>query len=278
MADKIHTSQREEGWSSYWDCRSIESQLSFCETDALLSIFAQYLPIRGKVLEAGCGLGKWVIYLQKTGIITIGIDGNLGCLKRIKEFDKNCKVGVGEVSKLPFKDKSIDAYISLGVVEHFEDGPLQALREAERVLKPGGVAIIEVPYLNFLRRFVLPFKLIFRIVRRRIGKTPQDYYFSEFRYTGTELADFLKKSGFTVKEILPKDDNHPHRNIGLWLDFPFVRRKGRDDSCHELNIFGRILSGMFNKISPWISCACVVCVGFKSSNYHKATVAIGDNE
>ena len=50
-------------------------------------------------------------------------------------------------------DNQYDAYISIGVVEHRIDGPEPFLVEANRVLKPGGIAFISVPYVNPLRRF-----------------------------------------------------------------------------------------------------------------------------
>ena len=41
-----------------------------------------------------------------------------------------------------FKNEEFDVYLSFGVVEHFEQGPIKALKEARRVLKKGGDLII----------------------------------------------------------------------------------------------------------------------------------------
>ena len=55
----------------------------------------------------------------------------------------------GDILDLKYPDAHFDAYISQGVIEHFEEGPQQALNEAWRVLKPDGLAFITVPYLNW---------------------------------------------------------------------------------------------------------------------------------
>ena len=48
---------------------------------------------------------------------------------------------------LPFKDESFDAVISMDVLEHVTD-PFLAARELARVLKPGGVLYIDLPFLQ----------------------------------------------------------------------------------------------------------------------------------
>jgi SAM-dependent methyltransferase len=47
-------------------------------------------------------------------------------------------------SRLPFPDASFDFVFSKSVVEHMHD-PIDLAREAQRVLKPGGVAVIMTP-------------------------------------------------------------------------------------------------------------------------------------
>lgn len=261
MADIIHSSEKDVTWDRYWSYRSIERELDFCRTDGLLPVFKRFLPKNGLILEAGCGIGRWVIYFKKRGYNIIGLDNNPTCLSKIKAYDKKIKTIQGRVELLPIEDNILSAYISLGVIEHFEQGPHDALKEAYRVLKKGGLAIVEVPYLNILRKIILPFKRLFRIIRRKLNREPQNYYFAEFRYTVTELKKFLGMAGFEIIFVAPKDDTSPNRNIGLWLDFSFLRNKTKDDCEHAMNFFGSLLSQLFNFISPWISCACVVCVG-----------------
>jgi len=43
-------------------------------------------------------------------------------VEKAKEFDPDLPIVVGDVQNLDYPDSSFDAYISLGVVEHFEEG------------------------------------------------------------------------------------------------------------------------------------------------------------
>ncbi|MDO8584849.1 MAG: class I SAM-dependent methyltransferase [bacterium] len=64
-------------------------------------------------------------------------------------IDKNYEsAGVvkGDAHNLPFQDESFDAVICKSVLEHVED-PFRVVAELRRVLKPGGLGLIYVPFL-----------------------------------------------------------------------------------------------------------------------------------
>ena len=105
-----------------------------------------------KILEAGCGLGGWVnyFYLKKFQVVGLEIDDEL--VQQVKRYNSKIPVEKGDIFNIHYPDSHFDAYISLGVIEHFEEGPIAALREANRVLKNGGLAFITVPYLNIFRK------------------------------------------------------------------------------------------------------------------------------
>jgi SAM-dependent methyltransferase len=54
---------------------------------------------------------------------------------------------VGDAHRLPFEDGSIDGLICQAVIEHVKN-PQKVVDEAQRVLKPGGVLYLEVPFLQ----------------------------------------------------------------------------------------------------------------------------------
>lgn len=68
----------------------------------------------------------------------------------IVAYDSTDVLGVAE--RLPFKDNSFDAALSLNVLEHVKD-PFQAARELMRVLKPGGELMCVAPFLQPLHGY-----------------------------------------------------------------------------------------------------------------------------
>ncbi len=69
---------------------------------------------------------------------------------------------VGDVQRLPFADASVDLIVATGLIEHVDDDRA-LLNEAFRVLKPGGIAHFELPFLQFYhddpvdyRRYTVP--------------------------------------------------------------------------------------------------------------------------
>jgi SAM-dependent methyltransferase len=63
----------------------------------------------------------------------------------IVDYDTTDIIGVGE--RLPFKDNTFDAVISIAVLEHVRD-PFICAKEISRVLKPGGELFCSVPFLQ----------------------------------------------------------------------------------------------------------------------------------
>ena len=55
---------------------------------------------------------------------------------------------VGDIHALPFADDSQDAIVCMSVLEHVED-PITATKELYRVLKPGGLCFVYVPFLYY---------------------------------------------------------------------------------------------------------------------------------
>ena len=68
----------------------------------------------------------------------------------IVNYDTTDVLGVGEA--LPFKDGSVDAVISIAVLEHVRD-PFKCASEIVRILKPGGDLVCAVPFLQPLHGY-----------------------------------------------------------------------------------------------------------------------------
>lgn len=269
MAYKQYVPDTSEDWDTYWSQTSIEKELQIVKTDGLQPIFEKYLKKKAINVEAGCGLGKWVIDLQTKGYQILGLDTYVKGLVTLKDYNPDLELIGSDVAKLGFKNNSIDAYISLGVVEHFEEGPQVPLKEAYRTVKPGGIALIEVPYdspLRIISRFLFKTKVMVktpvRIVVETFGirskRTLPKRKFYEYRYTKHELSHFAHEAGFVVEEMLAKDDLDEHRSIMLWSDFPFLRHS--DGELFHLNQIGVLIKKILETVSPFTYSALIVAV------------------
>lgn len=237
-----------------WSERTVAGEIKSCNTRSLIEIFNHYIDQKNvRILEAGCGLGGWVHYFYKRGYDIVGVEYESDIVHRVKEFDQLLPIVQGDVNHLKFPDNSFDVYISLGVIEHFEEGTQKAISEARRVLKPGGLAFITVPYLNFFRRMVVhPLRNLYFGYRRAKGEGD---YFWEYRYTKRELAQFLESGGFElvytgIDDYIPEDRTH---HIGLYADFFFLRKKNGE--IWGLNFMGRIILFLTRLFSPWLVCS-----------------------
>lgn len=255
MSYKLYSAKAPEDQNdNQWTQRSVKGEIESCITRTLGRIFNEFLQNKSlKILEAGCGLGGWVYFLKEKGHDIIGLEYEQRIVERVREYDPDFPILQGDVTELDFKDNTFDAYISLGVIEHFEEGPRKALSEAERVLKPGGLAFISVPYLNIFRLlFVHPLRSFYFFLRSLSGKKR---HFWEYRYSKKELRNFLEDCGFKViyegiDDYIPHDRRH---HIGLWADFFFLRKKGGE--IWELNSPGKLILKMGSFLSPWLFCS-----------------------
>ncbi|MFW9829031.1 MAG: class I SAM-dependent methyltransferase [Candidatus Thorarchaeota archaeon] len=270
----IDNNPKSSFWDVMWSTRTIEQELEACKIETAPRIlFLRLLPKNGKIIDAGCGLGKWVLFLTKKGYKVIGVDNNKIAIEKLKKFDSSIKLEAGDILNLDFPENFFDAYISMGVVEHFEEGPLAVLKEAYRVLKPNGLIFLSTPTVNIIRKIFIQSALtiilrVFQLIRnikiknrkKKKLKKKQYYHFIEYRYTLKELQDFLEKSNFKVLKAVPHDfhDSKNH-SIGLGVDFPFLKKKNSVN--FELNFIGKILLRILDGISPWFACASVLCVG-----------------
>jgi SAM-dependent methyltransferase len=241
-----------------WNNRDIETEVRVIQTREIVPVIEKYIDPSFKLIEAGCGLGGWVSYFSKKGYNITGIEYDMRIVEQAKVLDPDIKIICSNVVKLESDDNSFDGYISLGVIEHFEGGPLEALSEAKRVLKPAGLILLSVPLLTPLRRILAhPLRdLYFMIHKLRGGKK----YFGEYRYTKKELLTFLKTAHFEIIYTGPDDYMKTDRkhHIGLYADYPILR-KNRGE-IWELNFAGKSVLRLLRIFSPWFSCGGIFVV------------------
>jgi SAM-dependent methyltransferase len=193
------TAAREEFWTEHWGRHSVAGLLAIARTSPLTTLVADALPPEGRVLEAGCGLGQYVLLLRERGWRVAGVDWSVDALAACRRAAA-APLAAMDLSELAFRDGAFNAYVSLGVVEHDRTGPDAILAEARRVLGKGGVAIVSVPYLNGLRRLGEP---LIRRRNRRLARRGGDFY--QYAFSRRELAAALARHGFAPIRFAPYD-------------------------------------------------------------------------
>lgn len=268
MTIKWYLLPNDTSWEKYWEKTSIEEQAESTNNDypKLLKAIRNYSNKDSVVLEGGCGLGRWLFFLRRLGYKNlIGVDFITSPLDIIKKHDKEITVMVGDVDSLPIEDSSVDFYLSMGVIEHIEDGPEKAFLEAHRILTKEGIMIISVPYQNYYRSiirrsFTMPllklFKPSFRIKNR---------IFYQYYYSKKDLLGFITKSGFKSVEWFYYDRFHTKSiRVGMYLEFPFLRKK--NGKSFEINWVGQIIARYSEFFSKGIFTSSIVFVVRKNSH------------
>jgi ubiquinone/menaquinone biosynthesis C-methylase UbiE len=93
-------------------------------------------PQRLRVLEVGCGTGRWLVLLDSAGHDVAGIEPSDQMLARAQARVK-ADLRHGTAEALPWPDACFDRVIYVNVFHHLAD-PRRALQESFRVLRPGG--------------------------------------------------------------------------------------------------------------------------------------------
>jgi ubiquinone/menaquinone biosynthesis C-methylase UbiE len=122
----------DEKWSFYVDATSRE-------TMSRLSLSG-----KERVLDVGCGTGELLARLaaKYPGASLAGLDPVPAMLDMAREkLSPNVDLRVGWANELPWPDASFDVVVSCNMF-HYITHPVEALREMERVLRPGGRIVI----------------------------------------------------------------------------------------------------------------------------------------
>jgi SAM-dependent methyltransferase len=162
--------------------------------DKRYTLIKKYFRPRGKILDAGCGFGEWVGYLNEKKFVAAGLDYSATLVGRLKAVYPATDWIYGTVEKIPSADSTYDGLISWGVIEHNEDGPQSALDEFYRVLKPGGSAVVTVPFEDSLA--VNTSQLDSRLDPNNAPRAFYCYYM-----TKRDLEKYMCECGFDVLEI-----------------------------------------------------------------------------
>ena len=98
------------------------------------------------VLDLGCGRGEWLELLQKNSIAAMGVDLDTGMLEACQQINLKVQCQDALESLKQLQDGSASVVSAFHLVEHLPfDRVKDLVAECHRVLKPGGLLIMETP-------------------------------------------------------------------------------------------------------------------------------------
>jgi len=107
------------------------------------AIAAAALPQGARILDVGCGTGRWVRRYQELGFRATGVDATLGMLRVARGCGTVAPLAAGEAYRLPFPDAKFDFVSDITVIQHIPRSlQPRALGEMMRVIRTGGHLIL----------------------------------------------------------------------------------------------------------------------------------------
>jgi SAM-dependent methyltransferase len=156
-----------------------------------------HLPRRGRVLEIGCGAGRFLraLHLHRPELELVGADVSRSALGILSESSPEIETRWIEDARLPAEGGEFDAVLAMDVLEHVAD-PDRTLGEIRRVLASGGILHLHVPCEADPRSLWrwLPGQRGERGLKRRLGGHIQSF-------RRGEILERLRASGFEVVRV-----------------------------------------------------------------------------
>lgn len=157
-----------------------------------------------KFADIGGGYGRLANeYLKRAHKVYL-FDYSKTELAQAKEiYGDKIETKAGDIYKLPFKDDELDGLMMVRVTHHLKDME-KAMSELYRVLKPGGVAVIEVANKRTIPKMV-------RFATRRSKVNPFDKKVANYKEIGENgfynyhpkyVEDIFDKTGFKTERVL----------------------------------------------------------------------------
>ncbi len=166
-----------------------------------------------RVLEAGCGTGRWLESIAESKAKVMGLDLSTGMLAQAQQARRGQQLVCGRASELPFSPHSFDLVFCVYALHHFGD-PAGFIAAAASSLKPGGcLAIIgQVPQDPANRWYVYDY-------------FPETYHIDLERFPNWEtVMTWMQSAGFGDLRLEVVEIIHDPKTGEAVLEDPFLQK------------------------------------------------------
>lgn len=226
-------------WSQRWDNNVNLPNPEIVANREELRLMRPLLEKAGKgarVLDAGCGMGEWTVFLNQLGYQTVGLDISENIIEKLQSIFPQYEFIRGDIRNTSFPDTYFDALFSWGAFEHFENGPAECLRESFRMLKPGGHLFITVPFDNW--RHILMRMRSLNPGDQDSKDNLQTMRFYQWRFMKSEIEQEAILAGFKPLWIKPVSKAE---GVSRWLEWNIKVKPASSFYSVLFNIAGRLL-------------------------------------
>lgn len=189
----------------------------------LLAGYLKELPAGAKILELGCGTGRFLPYLSEIGYQLTGIDISPGMLEKARErveveATEPIELLHNKTDTLPFADAEYNAVYSILVINLIQDYQ-QTFKEVSRIVKPGGFFIFSVPNISSI---YFPAGIYVNLRGKTTTANKSGHRYSHW-FSRSEIKKSLYKAGFSMEMVLGQPPNVRSRDRASPLSNPVSR-------------------------------------------------------
>ncbi len=163
-----------------------------CRAEVLTAAAWSHMPKDAKVLDVGCGTGDNLRYILRDRADFFGLEyaSPTADIAR-KILGERAEIRVGSATAIPFENDQFDLVMCIEVLEHIAEDH-RGCEEIARVIKPGGVLIISLPYRHWFPSYLTTMGHMRHYTRSDVEKLLSDAGLTVTHY----LANYPRWSRF----------------------------------------------------------------------------------